>query len=163
MNVIERVRGETWNKVPFSTFQTIAKMTVYTWRQMKTIAGSIGEIWEKIKTYFMWGQVNQKATFGEMEDLCDQSCINPICEGDINAALRIDDATLGDMGDVCVESYSSTVGGAGGTQTDARDLYPFTASNVFGTEKTRPAPNDATGHRRFPALQYRHYVRHVPN
>nr|TKW21542.1 hypothetical protein SEVIR_4G125801v2 [Setaria viridis] len=32
---------------------------VYTWRQMKTIAGSIGEIWEKIKTYFMWGQVNQ--------------------------------------------------------------------------------------------------------
>nr|XP_034595696.1 uncharacterized protein LOC117857244 isoform X6 [Setaria viridis]XP_034595697.1 uncharacterized protein LOC117857244 isoform X6 [Setaria viridis] len=33
---------------------------VYTWRQMKTIAGSIGEIWEKIKTYFMWGQVNQE-------------------------------------------------------------------------------------------------------
>nr|TKW02818.1 hypothetical protein SEVIR_7G038274v2 [Setaria viridis] len=65
MNVIERVRGETWNKVPFSTFQTIAKMTVYTWRQMKTIAGSIGEIWEKIKTYFMWGQVNQ-ATEGSL-------------------------------------------------------------------------------------------------
>lgn len=46
-----------------------------------------------------------------MEELRDQSCISPICE-DINAALRIDDATPGDTGDVCVESYSNTVGGA---------------------------------------------------
>lgn len=78
-----------------------------------------------------------------MEELRDQSCISPICE-DINAALRIDDATPGDTGDVCVESYSNTVGGAGGTQTDARDSHPFTASNVFGAENTRPTPNDAT-------------------
>nr|TKW03032.1 hypothetical protein SEVIR_7G041000v2 [Setaria viridis] len=28
---------------------------VYTWRQIKTMAGSVGEIWEKIKTDFMWG------------------------------------------------------------------------------------------------------------
>nr|TKW05942.1 hypothetical protein SEVIR_7G209000v2 [Setaria viridis] len=54
---------------------------MYTWRHMKKLAGSIGEIWEKIKIDFMWRQVNQEATLGEMKDLCDQSCINPLCEG----------------------------------------------------------------------------------
>nr|XP_034595688.1 uncharacterized protein LOC117857244 isoform X2 [Setaria viridis] len=62
-----------------------------------------------------------------MEELRDQSCISPICE-DINAALRIDDATPGDTGDVCVESYSNTVGGAGDgldpCSMDDHDLSP---------------------------------------
>ncbi|RCV32583.1 hypothetical protein SETIT_7G014600v2, partial [Setaria italica] len=65
-----------------------------------------------------------------MEDLCDQSCISPLCEGDnhTNVALHNDDATLGDMGDVCVESYSSTVGEAGvgldPCSMDDHDLSP---------------------------------------
>nr|XP_034580849.1 uncharacterized protein LOC117844201 [Setaria viridis] len=44
------------------------------------------------------GLINDEAPCGEMEDLCDQSCISPLCEGDINAALRNDDDTFGDMG-----------------------------------------------------------------
>ncbi|RCV21857.1 hypothetical protein SETIT_4G171800v2 [Setaria italica] len=59
------------------------------------------------------GLINDEAPCGEMEDLCDQSCISPLCEGDINAALRNDDDTFGDMGDVWDESCSSPVGEAG--------------------------------------------------
>ncbi|XP_022678732.1 uncharacterized protein LOC111255799 isoform X2 [Setaria italica] len=81
------------------------------------------------------GLINDEATLGEMEDLCDQSCISPPYEGDINAALHNDDATLGDMGSICDESCSRDVG-----EADTRDFHPFTASNVFGAgTQTQPS------------------------
>nr|TKW28645.1 hypothetical protein SEVIR_3G337500v2 [Setaria viridis] len=41
---------------------------------------------------------------------------------------------------------------AGGSQTDAHDSHPLTASNVFGAENTRPAPKDATGTQTQPSV-----------
>lgn len=57
-------------------------MTVYTWRYR----GDLGENKDRLhvgtgESDVGTGLINDKATLGEMEDLCNQSCISPLCEG----------------------------------------------------------------------------------
>ncbi|XP_072147546.1 uncharacterized protein [Setaria viridis] len=53
---------------------------VYTWRYR----GDLGENKDRLHvgTDVGTGLINDKATLGEMEDLCNQSCISPLCEGE---------------------------------------------------------------------------------
>ncbi|XP_034598166.1 uncharacterized protein [Setaria viridis] len=55
---------------------------VYTWRYR----GDLGENKDRLhvgtgESDVGTGLINDKATLGEMEDLCNQSCISPLCEG----------------------------------------------------------------------------------